>query len=144
MINSSALSVHTIFRGNLPTEEWDSNILRATGIPSDAKGLHHFLDVLFLPFVPVVGRQARVGVKVDLATSLAFGEYWSRAIGKAVLVCFGSTERVASVLQDQDAWQNFLLASHPSTVVRDCSSAGIRGVVLELPALARDDFQGLP
>jgi len=132
--------VQDVLRGKLDSWLWDDQILRAIDV--DAKILNKFLDDLFLPLLPVVARYKGQQIEIDPATSIVYGEYWSRAIGMPLLVCFGDQDHVAATLEENLPDKGFLSIRKVGRIIRDHSFATVRGMVFELSGQTRSSFHG--
>jgi ActR/RegA family two-component response regulator len=134
--------VQDVFRGKLEPWLWDDRIQRAIHIDGGIQSLYHFLEDLFLSLLPLVPRFKGQQVEIDPSTSIAHGEYWSRAIGAPLLVCFGTEDRVAATLAEQPSGNGFLAGRNVGKIIRDRSFANLRGLVFQLPGQLRSSFFG--
>jgi ActR/RegA family two-component response regulator len=139
---SKQLKVRDEFRGDLGAIHWDDKILRGTDIHGGIPELYKFLEDLFLSYLPVVRRRKSEHVRVDPDSSIAYGEYWSRAIGRPLLVCFGRQDRIAAALEDKASGRGVLGARRVGDAIRDHSSTNVRGLVFELTGEPRASFEG--
>jgi ActR/RegA family two-component response regulator len=131
-----------VLRGNLEPWFWDDRIQRAIQVDGGIGNLYQFLEDLLLPLLPVVSRYKGQQVEIDPSTSIAYGEYWSRAIGAPLLVCFGNENRVAATLAEHPPDNGFLGAGSIGKIIRDRSFANVRGLVFQLLGQTRSSFYG--
>lgn len=124
-------------RGEAEQVIWDDAIMRATGIHGGAKAYYSLLESLFRPFVPLVSRQSD-GVQVH--DGVAYGTFWSRGTGHAVMGCFGEEERVETVME-QARGGGMLLGGHAvKELVNVYRGEGNGGVVYLLANCVRGEF----
>jgi ActR/RegA family two-component response regulator len=139
---SNLARVQDVLRGKLDPWVWDDRIQKAMDVDGGIQEIHKFLDELFLPLLPVVPRYQGYRVEIEPSRSIAHGEYWSRAIGAPVLVCFGNKDRVTSMLEEKLPGDGLLQASRVGRILRDHSASSLRGVAFELSGQTRSSFHG--
>jgi ActR/RegA family two-component response regulator len=136
------IRVHDVVRGKLEPWLWDDRILRAINVEGGVQTLYRFLDGLFEPLLPIVGRYKGQQVEIDPSTSVAYSEYWSRSIGKAVLVCFGNEDHVPVNIGERLAGNGVPEVRKVGRIIWDHSLANLRGMVFELSGQTRSSFFG--
>jgi DNA-binding response OmpR family regulator len=130
-------------RGDMEGVHWDAEVIRATRFKEDAGKFYTFLNQLFAEYLPVVSRLPGEHLRADPSTGLACGDYWSRAAGSAVTVCFGPEEGFDEALQANGAEGGGLLAKHKAgDAMKKHAAYGMKGVVLPLYESGREDFKG--
>jgi ActR/RegA family two-component response regulator len=132
--------VHEVLQGGLPGWSWDDQVLRATRIAGGVSTLYGFLDNLFAQFLPVVARKDGDHVQVDSATEVAYGEYWSRAMGKGILLCFGDEEHMKRVTEGAAPGGTILSRFHVDEVLDEREAGGVVGTVFALTDAPRQSF----
>ncbi len=113
---------------------FDSRVMKVAGDRVGPVDLHDFQDDLFQPLLPIKFPTARDAVRLD--DDLVVGDYWSRALGTAVLVCYGDGPR-ETVLER--------CLPHLDGAAREpllrLTQSGLSGFVFGLPDSARYDYQ---
>ncbi len=132
--------VNEVLQGGLAGWEWDDQILRATRITGGVATLYGFLDRLFARFLPVVTRRGSAHVRLDSTNGVAYGDYWSRAIGKGVVICFGNESPVETVAQAVRSGRPLLDKYDVGEILNESSAGGVRGIVYELNSASRHSF----
>jgi ActR/RegA family two-component response regulator len=126
-------AVHDVLRGNVDPQLWDHRMIGGLQVKGAAL-LYSFLARLFARFLPVVARPDAASVQLDVENSLAYGTYWSRAVGQAVVVAFGHNSHFST--HSLPALEGYQLGEllHSATVGQ------LAGAVYALPSEARDSF----
>lgn len=138
----SSVQAHDVVRGKMEPWLWDDRILRAMNVERGIQTLYPFLDGLFEPLLPVVGRYKSQQVEIDPSTSVAYGEYWSRSIGTALLICFGNEDHVSANIGEKLSGNGVPEVRKVGRIIRDHSLANLRGLVFELSGQTRSSFFG--
>lgn len=133
--------VYEVLRGDLRGWDWDDRMLRATHPTGGLSTLYGFLEALFGQFLPVLPREIGRAVRLHDEARVAFGEYWSRGVGKAVVVCFGGEREMETVVRDARVSRRLFSGSEEvGDILNEHSVGNICGVVFELPRQVRTDF----
>jgi ActR/RegA family two-component response regulator len=131
---------HQVLRGRLPGWDWDDQILRATRIEGGIATLYGFLDRLFGSFLPAIARQDGDNVRLDPERQIAYGDYWSRAVGRAVLICFGEEAHMRKAMEEARRAQAVLERYRVADVLKESSAGAVRGAVFALADEPRGSF----
>lgn len=126
-------------RGDMNPVAWDDQVMRKTGFQGDVIKFYGFLNDLFAEYLPLLPR--RQGEKEPMPTNTAsfiLEEFWSRAIGSAVLIGFGSGNELSKARQAALADLGFANSAEP---VKELKSHGIEGVVYVVPDRHREEFR---
>lgn len=134
---------HHVLRGELSGWDWDARVLDAIRIRGGVQTLYTFIDKLFTRFLPVVPRPDANHVIVDQATHIACGDYWSRAIGCAVAICFGDAGQMELALAEAQAERTLLARYEVGELLHQTSSAALRGAVFALPNEPRGKYRAI-
>lgn len=138
----SRTAVRDALRGSTATMSWDDQVMRAIGFKGDVSKLYGFLNELLAGHLPIVTRDDGQPVMIDPAAGLVHGNYWSRGIASALVVCFGSAAQFDKALETARA-DGMLLGMYrvgePAAVVE---GQGIKGAVFPLEGGRREDFAG--
>jgi ActR/RegA family two-component response regulator len=135
-----AAPVHDVLRGDLEPWQWDDQIMRGTGIQGDVQNLYRFLDRLVSGFLPLIPERPGAAIQRDEATGVLHGSYWSRAIGMAVVICFGGNTQAAAQLESAKSGRLLLERYEVGAVLNEFSAYGVTGAVFALNGARRDDF----
>jgi ActR/RegA family two-component response regulator len=118
----------------------DDQVMRMTKIKGSALEFYEFLSALAGKFLPVVPRKPIEYAELDLANGFVYGEYWSRAIASAIIVCFGAEDRFdeacAALRGDTEAIKKDGVADPIEEIMR----RGVKGRVFVLAGRRRDEF----
>ena len=133
--------VREFLRGNVASSHWDDRVLRATHPRGGVATLYKFLEDLFVEFLPAVRRSAGEPAVVDEKWQVVTGEYWSRAMGEAILLVFGARENVDHA-RSPALGDGVLGHYRVGKTLSEQSHANLSGVVLELSGSAREHFSG--
>ncbi|MGH3615540.1 MAG: response regulator [Pseudonocardia sp.] len=132
--------VADVLRGGTQSGIWDDRMLRALPIKGGVRAFYELLERLFAEFLPVVSRESDSVVNLQAGRALALGEFWSRARGVAVLVCFGDGGEVDALTDEVEAGRMALDRYHSAELLNESSLGSLRGVVLALPEEPREGF----
>jgi len=127
-----------VMRGRQRAVEWESEMLQVTGGKGGIHALYDFLEPLVAPFVPLVAPTAESRTVVNADPHVAHGTYWSRAIGRAVLIVFGREQNVEQALAP-DALAA-LAGTAVGEVLRQRTKGSVAGAVVALAERSRADF----
>lgn len=137
---AEAPSGHESLRGDMEQRFWDDEMLRVTRAKGGVPDLYHFIDRLLGSFTPLIPSRPGVALRSDAATHLAHGAYWSRAIGQAIVVCFGADGKLAEPVSAAKT-ANVLLEKYPvGEILAEHSAHGLSGVVFAHGEASRDQF----
>lgn len=140
--SANRASVYQVLRGDVRAWDWDDRILRATRIRGGINRLYGFLDQLFGDYLPIVPRDPEEATRLDSDVPLAYGEYWSRAIGQGVFICFGHEEFTERAVDVDDSVRLVLGRFKVGETLREVSAGAVKGFVFALPAELRTNFYG--
>jgi ActR/RegA family two-component response regulator len=133
-------------RGEVSPPHWDDQVMRATRFRGDAGSFYDFLTKLYGDFLPLVARGDGGQADIDPETGLVFGDYWSRGIAGAVLICFGPAEpldRAIAAGRDGAAMFGRYQVGRVLTEATHRKGAGdeaVKGAVFLLEGCKREDF----
>jgi CheY-like chemotaxis protein len=128
-INNRALGA---LQGTVDAKTWQRRVMQAVGFNGDAASLDSFLDGLLNNYLPVVRLSDERGMNIDSKLGLVYGRYWSRAIGAAVLICFGASEDYAKVVRTVYDHAMLLGNRDIQSQATEISEQGLRGGVFVL------------
>lgn len=133
-------AAHELLRGDVPSLTWDDRMLRGMAVQDGVRGLYEFLDRLMAGLLPVVRDRSGAAVTTDTATGVMHGRYWSRAIGKAIAVCFGDAEAGMRQIQAALSGGPLLDRYEVGDLLQELQGYGLAGGVFELRNASRDSF----
>jgi CheY-like chemotaxis protein len=136
--NSERPSVSQFLRGGQPSPIWDGQMLSFVAIRGDVTAFYNFLDSLFAKFLPAVGRVRRATLAPDPDLGIAIGDYWSRSLGKGVIVYLGNAEAVTKA-EPFVAQRGYKDLKCGDELVR-LSRSGVSGAVFEAVGAERDRY----
>jgi ActR/RegA family two-component response regulator len=131
-----------VLRGQADGMIWDERVMRITQFKSHAGKFYGFLSELFGEYLPVATVPDEVCANVDDAVGVVYGDYWSRGVGAAIVVCFGADQtfdRAVSVDPVNGRLFGRYLVGPPLRVL---NGPGVKGMVLPLCERRREDFAG--
>jgi ActR/RegA family two-component response regulator len=131
---------HELLRGDVPSLTWDDRMLRVTAVQDGVRGLYDFLDGLMAGLLPVVRDRSGAAVTADTGTGVMHGSYWSRAIGRAIAVCFGDAELAMQQIHAGLSGERLLGHYHVGALLQESQGHGLAGGVFELRDVSRDSF----
>ena len=127
-------------RGSTPEWEWDDRMLRETRAQDGISGFYRFLNRLVGEFLPLIPPKSGEAVGQDPATKVMYGRYWSRSIGRPVVVIFGEDGQVEPGVEALRKGQPLLGVYSIGKPLSDVSGNGLRGAVFVLADAQRGDF----
>jgi ActR/RegA family two-component response regulator len=131
--------LYDALRGDMKQVFWDDTLLGKAVTLGGAAELYRLIESLFGPFVPLLPGKPG-GVRVQDDNNLAFGTFWSRGVGAAIVSCFGDPDRVAAAVEAVN--EDGMLGRYPvaGESVGEYSSPNARGVIYRLQRQERSDF----
>ncbi|HKR51426.1 MAG TPA: response regulator [Pseudonocardiaceae bacterium] len=138
--SSARPHVHQVLRGDIPAWKWDDHMMRFTHIKGDIKALYNFLDRLFQRFLPVIPCVAEEAVRLHDASRIAYGTFWSRAVGDAIAVCFGAAEDVKQAIEVAQSSGALAENARVGAVLHTASAGSVFGAVFALDNAQRESF----
>jgi CheY-like chemotaxis protein len=136
-------AVYHVLRGSVPLWKWDNQVLRCTRIEGGVDVLYRFLESLFARFLPVIASEEGGAVRVNEVSGLAYGVFWSRALGDAVAICFGPDQEVNKAIdaaQSGGVVLSDVEIKAARAVLHEASAGAVRGVVFALSDAKRENF----
>jgi CheY-like chemotaxis protein len=127
-------------RGNTAPMSWDDQVTRAISFDGDVTKFYGFLDGLFGEYLPLVPRQSSESMDIEQPTRFVSGEFWSRAIAAAVLICFGAEHTFDSACDAALRDHGIVAADDAGHPVRELSGHGVKGRVFINSERRRHDF----
>jgi CheY-like chemotaxis protein len=131
---------HQSLHGDMEQRFWDDEMLRVTGSKGGVPDFYHFIDRLLAPFIPLIPSRAATALRSDAATQLVDGAYWSRAVGQAIVVCFGAKDKLAEPVGAAKTGKVLLEKYVVGEVLAEHSATELAGVVFALCEATRDQF----
>jgi len=122
-----------VLRGRNTAEQWDDEMMRATGRGGVAS-LYDFLEHLVRPLMPLVRRGTDGHMRPAESDGVAVGEFWSRGVGKPVVIAVGEAEKVRRRRESDETGRD---NSHK--ILREREKGKIGGFVVETGE-SRDAF----
>lgn len=119
---------------------WEDEMLRVTGAKGGAPHFNCFIDRLIADFIPLVPVERGAVLHGDTATGLVHGAYWSRAIGDAIAVCFGTEAKLAAPVAEAKHCQKLLDKYPVDDVLTEQTLRGLSGAVFSLCGASRNQF----
>jgi ActR/RegA family two-component response regulator len=135
---------HEALRGGDDPMAWDSRLMRTMNFKGNASDFYEFLNRLLGRYLPIVARTGRGQLSADSSTGLFYGEYWSRAIGSAVIICFGSAEQFEQAMEAGRASGMLLGQYDVGNALDEQAGHGAGGAVFALVKGRREDFGEKP
>lgn len=129
-----------ILRGSDMAWDWDDKVLRATGIKGGAAEMYGFLNRLFSSYLPVVPDKQSENVQIHVPSGIAYGKYWSRAIGCPVYVYFGRRSAITSAASDPSLAPPGLLELKSDDLLSKESVHDVEGYVYKISEATRSQF----
>jgi hypothetical protein len=136
--SSSYTDARDAISGEANPMAWDDQVMRAVRFQGDVMKFYGFLNDLFGEYLPLVRKCSEETVNVNHTTGLVLGEFWSRAIGEAIFICFGAAEGFDQA--SLAARTELGLPEKAEQPVKELKSHGIKGVVFAVPEHGRDYF----
>ena len=128
-------------RGMADPMAWDRQVTEAIDFRGNVRDFYGFLSQLFGDYLPLVSSLGSEHVHVDSQNKIVYGNYWSRAIGAGVLICFGAAELFDKSIKAVSADSSALDSSGNSVPAKELSSHGIRGAVIIVEGSGRDEYR---
>ena len=124
-------------RGRMNPVAWDDQVMREIGFHGDVVGFYGFLDGLFGEYLPLSPKNQDRPVKADYESGFLLGEFWSRAIGAAVFICFGPENGFDRA---RDAALTALGYAGGAEQVKELKGHGVKGNVFTAPERDLSEF----
>jgi CheY-like chemotaxis protein len=129
-----------VLRGAEMAWDWDDKVLRVTGIRGGAERMYKFLDRLFSAYLPAVPERDIQGMEIHPHSNIAYGRYWSRAIGRPVFVYFGLKSAIESAAGDPDSAPHGMLNLREDDLLSQASNGDVEGYVYAIREATRSEF----
>jgi CheY-like chemotaxis protein len=127
-------------RGTADGSVWDYRVTEAVGFAGESGKFYDFLDQLLAQYLPLIARRTVDQAQVDAGKRLVYGEYWSRAVGSALLVCFGAMDTFETALQALLVGADRPSLASAGERIRELAGHGVKGAVFVLPGSRREEF----
>lgn len=127
-------------RGGVEQAFWDDEMLRATRSAGGVQLFYLFVDRLLSPFLPIIPTHSTDGIHCDPATGLVHGAYWSRGVGRGIVVCFGSEVKCARPIANAEADGHLLHIYAVGEILASHTAGGISGAIFGLRDAYRAQF----
>ena len=138
---SGRMDARNSIRGTADPMNWDRQVTEAIDFRGNVRDFYGFLSQLFDEYLPLVSRLGSEHVNVDSQNKIVYGNYWSRAIGAGVLICFGAAEVFDKSIKAVSADSSALDSSGNSVPAKELASHGVRGAVIIVEGSRRDEYQ---
>ena len=123
---------------------WDDLMMRVLGITEGADAFYDFLDKLLGGYLPMIRGAGDKSLGTDLTDGVAHAAFWSRAIGRAIVVTLGPQSAVdqstAKVTSDGQLYGRYMVGE----MLSEYSMGRSKGVVYTLMDCDRSQFDGAP
>jgi hypothetical protein len=129
-----------VLTGSLAPLEWDAWMLRETSAKNGVQGLYNFFSKLLVDFFPLVPSSISEPIRLDDSTGLFYGSYWSRSLGRAIVICYANKERGEGIIKITQPGSVLLARYRVSDVLKKCSESRLIGAVFALESGQRYDF----
>jgi ActR/RegA family two-component response regulator len=140
-MSSELMDARNSIRGMTDPMVWDRQVTEAIDFRGNVRDFYGFLSQLFGDYLPLVSSLGSEHVHVDSQNKIVYGNYWSRAIGAGVLICFGAAEVFDKSIKAVSADSSALDSSGNSVRAKELASHGIRGAVIIVEGSGRDEYQ---
>jgi ActR/RegA family two-component response regulator len=137
---SARPAVYQVLRGDSPGWKWDEQIMRSTQIGGDARAFYDFLERLFLRFLPAIAWREGEAVRVHDGTRIAYGVFWSRAVGSAVVICFGADREFDAAVEAAQSTGILIGDVQVGAILHTASAVAVHGAVFALSDAKRETF----
>jgi CheY-like chemotaxis protein len=132
-----------VLRSSEMAWDWDYKILRATGIKGGAGEMYNFLDKLFASYIPVAPDKEFQSVQIHAPSNVAYGRYWSRAVGCPVYMYFGRKSAIASTVDDRALAPPGMLDLGSDDLLSRESIRDVEGYVYRIRGATRSQFSNV-
>lgn len=117
-------------RGRVDARVWENQVVQAVRCTGGVTSLHRFLEELLDSYLPLVMVDDG-GACIDQQTGIIHGVYWSRAIGDALLICFGPAGNYSDVF-DVSRTAMLLGKCDVQNPASELSGQGLKGAIFVL------------
>jgi ActR/RegA family two-component response regulator len=133
-------SAHQVLMGNMPSWQWEDEMLRITDAKGGIQVLYALLEGLLTEFLPLVPPDSAAdSFTTGTAEGFAHGSFWSRSVGKPVAIFFGSQDSADEQIDSATAGGT-LLGRYPiDSLLKRSAGHGLSGGVFSLTT-PRDAF----
>jgi ActR/RegA family two-component response regulator len=133
---------HEALRGQVGTLSWDDRVMRATQFKGDAGKFYTFLHGLFGAYLPIVARRDKAEATIELSAGLFHGDYWSRAIAAAIVICFGPEQQFKEAILARQTGGGPLARYDLRDPINELAGHAVRGAVFPLADGRREEYGG--
>jgi CheY-like chemotaxis protein len=141
-VEAGSKDAQNALRGKSETVSWDDKVERHIGFKGNASEFYRFLNRLVRGYLPVLSKRDGATLDISSTAALVHGVLWSRAVGGAIVVCFGAAPQFDAAVADAEASRR-LLATYDVEYPADRNlkgPGGVKGAVFLSPGYRRDDF----
>lgn len=141
-VEAGSKDAENALRGEAETVGWDAQVVRHIGFKGNSIEFYRFLNRLLRGYLPVLRKRDGATPDISSTTALVHGVFWSRAVGSAIVVCFGAAQQFDAAMADAQASRR-LLETYDVQYPADRALKGpgsVKGAVFLSPGCRRDDF----
>jgi CheY-like chemotaxis protein len=119
---------------------WDDSMMRVLGIEGGVHVFYDFLEKLLKDYLPILHSQDDSPLGTELADGLAHAAFWSRAVGRAIVVSLGEHSAVDRATAEASSHGRLHGRYEVSGVLSEYAVGQSKGVVYALANRSRPDF----
>jgi len=141
-VETGSKSAQNALRGETETVSWDDKVMRHIGLKANATEFYRFLNRLIRDYLPVLEKRDGAGLDISSTAALVHGVFWSRAVGGAIVVCFGAAPEFDAAMTEAQG-SGRLLGTYDIQYPADRDlkgPGGVKGAVFLSPGYRRHDF----
>jgi ActR/RegA family two-component response regulator len=135
--------VYTSLHHEVDQMVWDHSMMQVLGTRGGAGAFYDFLERLLRGYVPLISSRDSKAIGTELADGVAHGAFWSRGIGKALVVSLGQKSAVEQAemraASDGRLHEQYSIGE----MLNEYTMGRSRGVVHALIGRNRADFDGV-
>lgn len=126
-------SITDLLSGGRSTQHWENECLRALKPSGGMRGLNQVLTEFCKPYTPLLPKkELSPPMQIVADKEIAYGEFWSKAFGKALLLSLHS--------KDSTGRPSMVDQFGPVELIRNYEKANVVGSVFSLPKATRHKF----
>ena len=127
-----------VLSGEREAGEWEYELTQLLSPRHGISTIYELFRLLVAHFLPLLPAEVSGGLRLDSERRIAFGRFWSRALGSPVVICLGDRKTIESL--SWETGQDTLGLGVVDSIAHRKSVANLMGLVVGVSGPGRADF----